>query len=288
MSDGLYLQAMDNASDTSGMAQDAHKGQRREIFVCVLVHLGWAVAALGCAMGTAELGVWRWLLPATLLLLGLLQALLAWLVQGGADHAGGGEAPARARVDGFTTPHKGANTNAGGKRAGSGPVRRDVAGQLLRNLHVLTLAASVLDLPLLLGGNSRKDHGYDLARDAKHRDKRLAIFLTRRLSHTPPATPRHPGCNPTPPRLQPETYVSVSVCVCRLALAGCAAASLLASWSAARAALLGSLLLLDSLAASPRLCRHFQLGFLCPAGQDHLPQYLIRSIPDEVLLPLPP
>ena len=295
MSDGLYLQAMDNASDTSGMAQDAHKGQRREIFVCVLVHLGWTVAALGCAMGTAELGVWRWLLPATLLLLGLLQALLAWLVQGGADHAGGGEAPARARVDGFTTPHKGADTNAGGKRAGSGPVHRDVAGQLLRNLHVLTLAASVLDLPVLLGGNSRKDHGYDLARDSKHRDKRLAIFLTRRPAHatcnpTPPRLQPHTAqaATPTPPGLQPEACVCVSVCVCRLALACCAAASLLASWSVARAALLGSLLLLDSVAASPRLCRHFQLGFLCPAGQDHLPQYLIRSIPDEVLLPLQP
>jgi hypothetical protein len=80
----------------------------------------------------------------------------------------------------------------------------------------------------------------------------------------------------------------VRVCACRLALAGCAAASLIASWSAGRAALLGSLLLLDSLAASPRLCRHFQLGFLCPEGQDHLPQYLIRSIPDEVLLPRQP
>ena len=41
--------------------------------MCVLVHLGWAVAATGCAMGTAALGVVRWLLPATLLLLGLLQ-----------------------------------------------------------------------------------------------------------------------------------------------------------------------------------------------------------------------
>ena len=227
MSVGLYLQAMDNASDTSGMAQDAHKGQRREIFVCVLVHLGWTVAALGCAMGTAELGVWRWLLPATLLLLGLLQALLAWLVQGGADHAGGDEAPARARVDGFTTPHKGADTNAGGKRAGSGPVHRDVAGQLLRNLHVLTLAASVLDLPVLLGGNSRKDHGYDLARDSKHRDKRLAIFLTRRPAHatcnpTPPglqphatqaATPHRPGCNPNTARAAARS-LCVCVCVC--------------------------------------------------------------------------
>ena len=54
MSYGLYLQAMDHASDTSGVAQDAHKGQRRQIFVCVLVHLGWAVAATGCAMGTAR------------------------------------------------------------------------------------------------------------------------------------------------------------------------------------------------------------------------------------------
>ena len=270
---------MDNASDTSGMAQDAHKGQRREIFVCVLVHLGWTVAAAGCAMGTADLGFWRWLLPATLLLLGLLQALLAWLVQGGGGHGGGGHgggaAPARARVDVFTTPQK-SGANPGGKRGGPGLARRDVAGQLLRNLHVLTFAASVLDLPILLGGNSRRDHGYDLARDTKHRYKRLAIFVTRRLA---PST-----CKPTPPRLQPEACM----CVCRLALAGCAAASLIASWSAGRAALLGSLLLLDSLAASPRLCRHFQLGFLSPAGQDHLPQHLLRSIPDEVPLPLQP
>ena len=214
---------MDNASDTSGMAQDAHKGQRREIFVCVLVHLGWTVAAAGCAMGTADLGSWRWLLPATLLLLGLLQALLAWLVQGGGGHGGGGHgggaAPARARVDGFTTPQKSGAT-PGGKRDGPGLARRDVAGQLLRNLHVLTFAASVLDLPILLGGNSRRDHGYDLARDTKHRYKRLAIFVTRRLAPAtcnpmPPglqphaawaATPRHPGGNPKP--------ACVCVCVC--------------------------------------------------------------------------
>ena len=204
---------MDNASDTSGMAQDAHKGQRREIFVCVLVHLGWTVAAAGCAMGTADLGSWRWLLPATLLLLGLLQALLAWLVQGGGGHGGGGHgggaAPARARVDGFTTPQKSGAT-PGGKRDGPGLARRDVAGQLLRNLHVLTFAASVLDLPILLGGNSRRDHGYDLARDTKHRYKRLAIFVTRRLA---PST-----CNPTPPRLQPHAAQaatrSLRVCVC--------------------------------------------------------------------------
>ena len=159
--------------------------QRREIFVCVLVHLGWTVAAAGCAMGTADLGFWRWLLPATLLLLGLLQALLAWLVQGGGGHGGGdhggGAAPARARVDGFTTPQK-SGVTPGGKRGGPGLARRDVAGQLLRNLHVLTFAASVLDLPILLGGNSRRDHGYDLARDTKHRYKRLAIFVTRRLA----------------------------------------------------------------------------------------------------------
>ena len=199
MSYGLYLQAMDNASDTSGIAQNAHKGQRREIFLCVLVHLGWSVAATGSAMGTAELAVWRWILPASLLLLGMLQALLAWLVQGGGAHGGGGMAPAIAPVDGFATPEKGSHANAGGKRAGSGPVRRDVAGQLLRNLHVLTFAASVLDLPILLGGSSRKNHGYDLARETKHRSKRLAIFLTRRLA------PLTFTCNPIPFRLQPHT-----------------------------------------------------------------------------------
>ena len=98
----------------------------------------------------------------------------------------------------------------GGKRGGPGLARRDVAGQLLRNLHVLTFAASVLDLPILLGGNSRRDHGYDLARDTKHRYKRLAIFVTRRLA---PST-----CNPTPPRLQPHAAQaatrSLRVCVC--------------------------------------------------------------------------
>ena len=39
MSYGLFMQAMDNASDGEGNARKAHQGQRLEIFLCVLIHL---------------------------------------------------------------------------------------------------------------------------------------------------------------------------------------------------------------------------------------------------------
>ena len=102
------------------------------------------------------------------------------------------------------------------------------AGPLRRSLHVNTFAGSVLDLPILLGGG-HVTYGADLADGSGHLYKRLLIFLARRL-----------------------------------ALAACAAVGLAFAWSPARAALLGALLLLDTLAASPRLCRHFVLGFLSP------------------------
>ena len=104
-----------------------------------------------------------------------------------------------------------------------------VAGPLRRSLHVNTFAGSVLDLPILLGGGYTTASGAELARMSDHLYKRLLIFLARRL-----------------------------------ALAACAAVGLAHAWSPARAALLGALLLLDTLAASPRLCRHFVLGFLSP------------------------
>ena len=107
-----------------------------------------------------------------------------------------------------------------------------VAGPLRRSLHVNTFAGSVLDLPILFGGGHA--NLLKLANDEDHLYKRLLIFLARRL-----------------------------------ALAACAAVGLAFAWSPARAALLGALLLLDTLAASPRLCRHFALGFLSPKGTYH-------------------
>ena len=114
------------------------------------------------------------------------------------------------------------------------------AGQLMRSLHVNTFAGSVLDLPILLGGGHTTAEGAKLAKYPDHLYKRLLIFLARRL-----------------------------------ALAACAAVGLAFAWSPARAALLGALLLLDTLAASPRLCRHFALGFLSPKDTNDEREILI-------------
>ena len=197
MSYGLFMQAMENASDNGDTCKE-HQGQRLEIFLCVLIHLVWTVGAVGCAMGATELGVGRWMAPGAMLLLGLIQAVVAVAVEG-----------------------------------------RDLADQLRRSLHVNTFAGSVLDLPILLGGG-HVTYGADLADGSGHLYKRLLIFLARRL-----------------------------------ALAACAAVGLAFAWSPARAALLGALLLLDTLAASPRLCRHFALGFLSPKDTNDEREILI-------------
>ena len=62
MSYGLFMQAMDNASEKGETCKE-HQGQRLEIFLCVLIHLMWTVGAVGCAMGATELGVGRWMAP---------------------------------------------------------------------------------------------------------------------------------------------------------------------------------------------------------------------------------
>ena len=87
MSYGLFMQAMDNASD-GGNTREAHQGQRLEIFLCVLIHLVWTVGAVGCAMGATELGVGRWMAPVAMLLLGLIQAVVAVAVETDNDVAG--------------------------------------------------------------------------------------------------------------------------------------------------------------------------------------------------------